>query len=361
MKSLCLISILFSSLSFNLNETSKNFSYLTEGESEITPSVVVPVIPPIGPITPIAPEITDKSTSFADAKALVIGGSCIDAFQTTNDEDYYVHTASYTNYCYFNITSNYSSNVSDILVFSESDLINPIYSYTNSQTIDGDNLSTLPAIYVKKGEKLYFKVTKQDADSSNNVNSTIISTPSYTARLISGNVADVDSSYFLEKGYISDLNYVYNGTDNIYVYFDESTDEAAYNYHAFTYKQIVLDAINIWNDVGVKQWVVVNDESDANTIISCVNESSETYVGVYVSYFNSSKIVDRGELNLNRYYMDNYNYNKSLFTCVHELGHGLGLGHIDYNGTNNVMNPYVGEYNGKLGQGDLAAYRYLWG
>lgn len=67
MKLFCLISVLFSSFTFNLKETNKSFSYLTDEEPDITPSVVVPVIPPIGPIDPVVPEITDKSTSFADA------------------------------------------------------------------------------------------------------------------------------------------------------------------------------------------------------------------------------------------------------------------------------------------------------
>ena len=160
MKLFCLISVLFSSFTFNLKETNKSFSYLTDEEPDITPSVVVPVIPPIGPIDPVVPEITDKSTSFADAKILSFGGSCVEAFQTTGDEDYYVYTANYTNYCYFNVTSSISSYIADIKVFDESDLVEPIYEYTNAETINGDNIESLPAIYVEKGAKIYFKVTK---------------------------------------------------------------------------------------------------------------------------------------------------------------------------------------------------------
>ena len=54
-------------------------------------------------------------------------------------------------------------------------------------------------------------------------------------------------------------------------------------------------------------------------------------------------------------------YNEALKTCLHEFGHVLGLDHMEYNGSDNVMRSGMLSYKGKLGHGDLAVYRYLWG
>ncbi len=99
----------------------------------------------------------------------------------------------------------------------------------------------------------------------------------------------------------------------------------------------------------------------ADTIVYSYSESGTSTIAYYSSiFYTSSQEVFAGKLYLNKYLMSSYNYDKNLFACVHELGHGLGINHIDYAGTNNVMNSYAGNYT-KLGQGDLAAYRYLWG
>ncbi len=34
---------------------------------------------------------------------------------------------------------------------------------------------------------------------------------------------------------------------------------------------------------------------------------------------------------------------------------------INYDGLNNAMHSYAGNYRDKLGQGDQTVYRYLWG
>lgn len=116
----------------------------------------------------------------------------------------------------------------------------------------------------------------------------------------------------------------------------------------------------MWNAVGRIQQVEVGNESSADTIVSCVYDSDESFTGVYTSYYSGNNVF-HGTLQLNTYYQYNFAYGKTLKTCTHELGHGLGLGHIDYAGINNVMYSHAGNYSGKLGQGDLAAYRYLWG
>ncbi len=122
----------------------------------------------------------------------------------------------------------------------------------------------------------------------------------------------------------------------------------------------MLEAMKIWNEVGIMQWVEVSDQSLADTIVECVYDSTATFTGVYTSFF-SNDVVSSGKLSLNKYYQQNYSYARTLKTFVHELGHGLGLGHINYDRSNNVIYSYSAEYKYQLGKGDIAAYRYLWG
>lgn len=297
--------------------------------------------------------VYDKSSSFSNAVPIGFEDTIIENYQNNNDIDYYVYTANYTNYFQFNIQSMWSLDcLSQIEIFKENNFVNPLYSYTNQDSITGDNLSNIPELYGEQGDRFYFKVYKINTSYNNELSS-------YYAKITSANYADCDSSEFVNKGYISSLKYVYNGTNNIYVYFDDTAYET--NNAGLTYKSIVLDAMRIWNKVGKIQWIEVANEKQADTKVYSYYDDNVNTVAYYSSiYYTQSEEVFRGEFYMNKYYMQSYNYNMNLFTCVHELGHGLGLGHIDYDGTRNVMNSYVGTYE-KLGCGDLAAYRYLWG
>lgn len=296
--------------------------------------------------------IVDKSTAFANAQSIEFEGLCVEKFQTQADIDYFKYYADYTNYIQFNIQSIWDSSLCNIEVYEPSNLFTPIYSYTNQNSILGTNVSSLPAIYAEQGTTYYFKVTQFD-------NSQYNSNAFYHAKILSANYADCDPSEILNKGYVSSRKYVYNGSNNIYVYFDQTAYETTNS--GLTYKSIVLDAMEIWNAVGKMQWIEVNDEDMADTIVYSYSESGTSTIAYYSSiFYTSSQEVFAGKLYLNKYLMSSYNYDKNLFACVHELGHGLGINHIDYAGTNNVMNSYAGNYT-KLGQGDLAAYRYLWG
>jgi len=202
-----------------------------------------------------------------------------------------------------------------------------VYSYTNQSSVLGADLSSVPAIYAEQGTSYYFKVFKFDMTAHR-------SNAYYKAIILSGNYADCDSSQFLDKGYVSDRSYVYNGSNNIYVYFESDT----YNMLSCgsSYRDIILDAMSQWNKVGEWQWVEVDSEGTADTIVSTYHEDSGT-IAYYSSIFHTSnKEVFRGEMHMNTKY-SGYPYDAVLHICVHELGHGLGLGHINYDGETNVM------------------------
>jgi len=301
--------------------------------------------------------INDSSSSFLRNKLILIDSNEYEAFQSVDDVDYYRYYASYTNYIQFNIKSDWESyNLAKIEVYKSDDLKTPIYTYTNEKSLLVDGITNAPEIYTEQGDMLFFKVSKINKNTISNK----IITPFYRAELLSTNYADCEEEDFIKMGYVIDHIYKYNGSNNIYLYFDSSTNKTHINGNC-TYKEILLSAMSIWNGVGIKKFVEVTNENDADIILYCdYNPNSDGGVGVYNIVPDKNNVVHNGTLYINEYYHKNYEYVTTLQTCLHELGHALGIGHIDYNGAVNVMYSYTGNYSGKLGKGDIAAYRYKW-
>ena len=301
--------------------------------------------------------VNDSSSSFRHNKLILINSNEYEAFQNVDDVDFYRYYASYTNYIQFNIKSDWESyNLAQIEVYKSDNLTTPIYTYDNKESLLIDGITNAPEIYTKQGDMLFFKVSKINKNPISNK----IITPFYRAELLSANYADCDDYYFMEKGYILDHIYRYNGSNNIYLYFDSSTAKIHINGNC-TYKEIFLNAISIWNGVGIKKFVEVTNKNDADIILYCdYNPDSNGGVGTYNSFYDENNVVHNGTLYINEYYHRNYTYAMTLKTCIHELGHALGIGHIDYAGINNIMFSHSGNYSGKLGKGDIAVYRFVW-
>ena len=296
------------------------------------------------------PNISDASSSFSSSIELDLDESFEESLQSNGDIDYYKFTAQYSNYFQFNIESDYSYFYSMINVYSEDDLNTPLYSYNND--LSGD-LTNIPVIYAEQGDVYYFKFFNSNfVNSSNYV--------SYYAKLYDANVADISEDEFVSSGYVNGNEIQYNGTNNIYVYFDELTNEKPMIEHNYSYGYILRQAMVIWNRVGIMQFVEVNNENSADIIISIYSDRDNANGYYNYGYDTDTNAVVAGRLFLNDYYQYNNTYSQTLKTSLHEFGHALGLGHTNYS-TNNVMIGGTRSYKGKLGQGDIACYRYLWG
>lgn len=303
------------------------------------------------PTNPIVPDHSDASESFSTAVELNLNGQFEGFLHSFSDVDYYKFTSPYSNYFQFNIESSYSYYASSIAVYHESNLLKPIAEPYNNN-LSGD-LTTIPVFYAEQGETYYFKYTNLNfVDSEDYVY--------YYARLYDANVANISETKFEARGYVQEYDMYYNGTDTIYVYLDSSTYASPMTQHGYSYAYILRQAMVIWNKVGIKQFVETTDQNDAD-IIAYIYSEEDNANGKYVYYGDiDTGIIYQGGLYLNEYYQENYSYNTTLKTSLHEFGHALGLGHTYYS-NDNVMRGGTFEYRGKLGQGDIACYRYLWG
>ena len=211
----------------------------------------------------------------------------------------------------------------------------------------------IPVFYAEQGETYFFKFANLNfVDSENYVY--------YYAKLYSANVANISSDKFEPRGYVKDHNMLYNGTNNIYVYFDSSTNTSPMNKHSYSYAYILQQAMLIWNKVGIKKFIETPNIDEAD-IIAYIYNSQDGNNGIFESYGDfENKIIYYGKVYLNDYYQTNHTYNTTLKTALHEFGHALGLGHTSYS-DDNVMMSGAREYKGKLGQGDIACYRHIWG
>ncbi|AZN76695.1 metalloprotease [Lactobacillus acidophilus] len=104
-------------------------------------------------------------------------------------------------------------------------------------------------------------------------------------------------------------------------------------------------AIKNWNDTGVFKFKEVNNAANANIIARDINNKNTTAAGVTSTTYNPlTGHLLTANVALNRHYLQNktynYSYQRILNTAEHELGHAIGLNHVN---NSSVMQP-VGSY-----------------
>lgn len=367
-KSLFTLFPLLGMVSCSSNSGSPIFFSVDERPSNI---IINPGDP--NPPGPTDPPVPDGSTHFIDAVEMDIGDTGIDDYQYYGDVDYYGFSAEHTNYIYFNVeygvgdidwyysTIEFYHEINDVPVF--------VSSYSNEDSIDGTDLSSLPTLYVECGEYYYFRVYQDtylvsDPDGSMSMlrcdNPDVIR-PRYYATVSYANGTDKTWDEYPTSGYLWGLDMYYLEDDIINIYFDETCFWYQNTAQTLTYYTFFVEAMSIWNGVGEIQFVSVTNLSQAEVICTVTNipdTDHPTALGITSPHTYSDMCIYCDVRLMNCFLFDSY-YPYCLDVAIHELGHCLNILHIN-DSTSNVMHQYAHNYS-QLGRGDIDVYRYLYG
>lgn len=386
MKKIMLTLILFTTITVSSNLSSykenANTSYFSIGIRQSNDSlskgadVVSPykaITPAPNPTWPSTPDTSDKTTCFDDAIEISFDGSYGEYFQSTSDRDYYVYKAYCTDYIRFNVESLNSLYECNINVYRSSNLEKPIYSYTNDDTRTGSNLDLIEPIYAYQGDVYYFEVYMKTYEVGGVIGlATGVADIGYTAKIISANEADCDSSDFKSKGYLFQDEIIYKDMSDIKVYFDVSLNKVVAGPNS--YLDASIEAIERWNTVGCLNINIlpVSNISDADIIFNAddLGGDSQNIAGqTKVDDSTGNYPYNKSHITFNTYvfekwadYLNANEYSQELFilnVALHEIGHALNLGHLDYNKSNIMYSSVINLI--QFGAGDIAVYRYLWG
>lgn len=108
-------------------------------------------------------------------------------------------------------------------------------------------------------------------------------------------------------------------------------------------------AINEWNAMGAIDIQKDTLFTRVDVSVKDVNNKNSGWGGITHS---------DGRIEFNTYYLDNYSASERKKTATHELGHALGIAHVDKD--DNVMWKTRGDIY-TLGTLDMSTYRCLWG
>lgn len=139
-----------------------------------------------------------------------------------------------------------------------------------------------------------------------------------------------------------------------------------------TYADVYAEALQIWNYVGNLHLAlvasgenVVLDTCDRDTMTSM---SSQSAVGL--TFYNIASINGAVNFSASHVYLLNSSslygdattaYSYALECALHEIGHTLGLKHCGATTPHNIMHAYMFQFDGWIGDGDIASYKYIWG
>lgn len=91
---------------------------------------------------------------------------------------------------------------------------------------------------------------------------------------------------------------------------------------------MVQDAINAWNATGVVKLIVIKSPANAYLTIKNGNYGNTSWAGETTTR-QSSTGKRSAEILLNNFYDAYLSYQSQVNVAEHELGHAIGLNHID--------------------------------
>ncbi|BFH18118.1 hypothetical protein PMJ10TS2_77460 [Paenibacillus melissococcoides] len=142
------------------------------------------------------------------------------------------------------------------------------------------------------------------------------------------------NTFICSLAYASSSSYSYNGykwgkVSNLNVCMDPSTKNKTRS--GVTYRSISSDAFYQWT-AGVNHKIMFTDTSSSCQIyVQSYDYGNVDWNGqaTYVPTVPGGSTFANVSIQLNRTYMDNYSFEYNRGITAHEIGHGLGLSHVE--------------------------------
>ena len=319
-------------------------------------SITILSINSLGDRYQILPDPHDTNYWY-DAQPLSADTPYQSVFKDPNDDDYYTFTA--TNLRSFAVKVTSTSQIASISVF-KNNTSNLVAHYNSNVAYNYASFSS-NLVSIGPNETIFIQVIPSVTSSYYTI--WIDSNPNLSGvSILKANGNEEPLTYYGSAN-LTQINYYVDSSCNI-------------TFGSYSFANAYLDALNEWNKVGNLNLNIVNNASYADVILSTdsvinlypdIGKTQYTFVqhliGLNTYYdFYASSIRVVGDW---YFYGSNYSnaYEALVKTCIHEVGHSIGLGHSNYNtnymyGSSLTGIPGTSNY---IGDGDVSSYLYIYG
>ncbi len=302
----------------------------------------------------------DDSTSFNDCHTLTTSYNSY-VCSTSSDIDYYKYSLTKSRVVYVDVSSSTPNAVFSISLYKNStnSLLSNYSSTTNiNTTYFQDNL-----VFLEPNDILYVKI---ECNTGALYNIKIVDNYNYSGTKLIEDSNEIDTYY--------------SGSKNISFYLDPNIANIIVPHNSISYFSLFQQALQTWNNIANVNLYIGSESSnikvygrdlsffDGTNVGNCIYEIKPSGSLWWKKYdFRATQINILNDLTEVDMSIQSQAQGKSisdayrtylLNAMIHEVGHALGLDHID--NCKNVMFKVCTCYD-RMGDGDIASVLRIWG